>query len=123
MSRRFHRRFPVRLKSWTNERLHWTAAHKRKQMERQLLAIGVPLGALPSTPALVTFTRYSPRMMDDDNLPSCFKVLRDELAKMYRLDDGPRSPLSWRYEQVQTKRGDPDAHGFAITIESAEKEW
>lgn len=59
---------------------------------------------------LVQWTRIAPRSLDDDNLRSAFKPLRDELAKHAGMDD--RSPrYEWQYQQ---ERGKP---GFRVHLE------
>ena len=54
-------------------------------------------------PCIVEFTRISPRLLDDDNLVSAFKSIRDAVAECLtgrgkgRGDRDPR--LKFRYEQ------------------------
>lgn len=46
----------------------------------------------------MTITRVSPRKLDDDNLQSACKYVRDQIADLIGVDDG--SPLyTWRYSQ------------------------
>lgn len=47
---------------------------------------------------MVAITRIGPRKLDDDNLLSACKYVRDQIATMIKVDDG--SPLyTWRYTQ------------------------
>lgn len=53
-------------------------------------------------PMVVTFTRVSPRKLDDDNLAFAFKGIRDEVAAYFGMDDAdPR--IEWRYAQAKGK--------------------
>lgn len=57
----------------------------------------------PAWPALVIFERHSARPIDDDNLPTAFKALRDELAERWGYkSDSRRAPILWRYSQVKS---------------------
>jgi hypothetical protein len=44
-------------------------------------------------------TRCSPRKLDDDNLASAFKAIRDEVAKQLGVDDGG-TRVEWVYKQM-----------------------
>lgn len=50
-------------------------------------------------PIYVTFTRIG-RMLDDDNLATCFKLARDSVALSFGCEDDAKSPLKWSYCQV-----------------------
>lgn len=91
---------PIRLPSLANTRMYWRrmASLKKKQKEATAACIknAGPI-ALPM-PLLVTITRVGPRKLDDDNLASACKYVRDQIAAAVGVDDG--SPLyTWRYEQ------------------------
>lgn len=59
---------------------------------------------LPKPPLVVLITRIGPRKLDDDNLASACKYVRDEIARIIGLDDG--SPLyTWQYAQRTGKYG------------------
>ena len=63
-----------------------------------------------SLPCQVIFTRLSPRELDDDNLPSAFKYIRDALSNLLipglapgRADNDKR--IKWEYHQeISPKR-------------------
>ena len=68
---------------------------------------------LPPLPVVVTITRIGPRRLDNDNLESACKYVRDEIARAYGVDDG--SPLyNWQCEQ---RIGD-----YAVEVEITSKE-
>lgn len=47
---------------------------------------------------VVTFVRIAPRKVDDgDNLSSCFKAIRDEIAAYLRLNDGDSERIRFEY--------------------------
>ncbi len=70
------------------------------------------VGSAPIPKALlVTLTRVAPRMLDDDNLQGACKGVRDAVAKLLGVGDGPAGPLAWGYAQA---RGKP-ALGVEIT--------
>ena len=59
-------------------------------------------GAKP-LPCVVTLTRMSPRLLDDDNLRQAMKATRDGIADWLGVDD--RSPLiRWEYDQKQASK-------------------
>lgn len=109
---------PVKLDAHTNLRMHWRAHDQRKKHEKLIARLawcnaGWPI---PDFPCVITFTRYGPRKLDDDNLPSAFKYIRDELCRCFGLvrgnaakDDGDE--IRWVYEQAKAKR-----MGFTIQI-------
>ena len=92
---------PLKLPSLANVRWGWRkmAALKKKQKTTThfcILATGIE--HIPPPPLLVTITRVGPRRLDDDNLASACKYVRDQIAAAVGVDDG--SPLyTWRYEQ------------------------
>jgi len=61
---------------------------------------------------IVTFVNHRSRLLDDDNLISGFKVLRDVVARSIGIDDGD-SRLLWQYHQLETK----GAEGTLVIIE------
>ena len=96
-----------RLPSRANARMHW---RKLAALSKAQKAMGAALGcALSKTaPKVVLMTRVAPRDLDDDNLASAFKSIRDGLAAAWGVDDSPAGPVVWRYSQ---ERGD-----YAITV-------
>lgn len=64
-------------------------------------------------PTTCTLVRIAPRMLDDDNLAGAFKSIRDEVASFFNVDDGPKGPIAWRYEQ---QRGEPKQYAVHICL-------
>jgi crossover junction endodeoxyribonuclease RusA len=50
----------------------------------------------------VRFTRHGKRTLDDDNLPTAFKHIRDGVADAIGIDDGS-ARYTWEYAQVKSK--------------------
>lgn len=93
---------PIKTVTGLNAREHWWVRHKRVQAERHTTAYIVkPF----TTPATVRFTRLSSALCDDDNLQGAMKAIRDEVAKIAGVDDGPRGPIRWEYAQEKCKQG------------------
>lgn len=89
---------PLRIESCANKREHW-ATRSRRTKQHRLAALAVPAHPLP---CVVTMVRVAPRALDDDNLASGFKALRDGIADRLGVDD--RDPrVTWRYEQTRGK--------------------
>jgi len=109
---------PVTVVSEANQREHWAVRRKRKERQQMAVAAFVRRHLLPPLPVVVTMTRlYAGRqkaMDKGDNLEGSMKHVRDEIARIYGVDDG--SPLyTWRVDQ---QRG--DATGVRITVEPRE---
>lgn len=99
---------PLRLPSVANLREHWSKRARRAKQHR-MAAFAVPRSPLPCT---VLLTRVGPRALDDDNLRSACKALRDGIADRLGVkDNDPR--IKWEYEQ-DTGRGKP--YGVRIEI-------
>ncbi len=102
---------PLRTRSASNLREHWGSRARRTKRERS--AARLICAAAPRPPCIVTLTRLAPRRLDDDNLASALKGVRDGIADALRVDDGdPR--VVWRYAQ---RRG-----GYAVDVEIASRE-
>jgi len=100
---------PMALPSVANLREHWATRARRTKAQRAAvvlsmcvasrglarLVVGVEYGAR----YVVTLTRVAARPLDDDNLASAFKAVRDQIAASLGTTDAPRGPLVWRYEQ------------------------
>lgn len=65
---------------------------------------------LPMFPVVVTLTRISRKTLDDDNLQSAFKAVRDGVADAMNRDDGDVAAYEWRYAQ------EVGASGYAVRI-------
>lgn len=102
---------PLRIESVANRREHWAAKARRTKAHR-LAALAVPEHPLP---CVVTLIRVAPRKLDDDNLASGFKALRDGIADRLGVDDAdPR--VTWKYGQV---RGKAKEYAARVKIEAA----
>lgn len=93
---------PLRTVSLTNAREHWSTKAKRARTERNVAHYAWLLregrGLYVGEGATITLTRVGPRKLDDDNLASSLKHVRDQVAAELGVDDGsPR--LRWLYEQ------------------------
>ena len=106
---------PVRIESEANRHEHWRKAWARKQLHRKFAAICLahikdrpPAGAR----VLINMRRIAPRLLDDDNLVSGFKALRDGVADWLGIDDG--SPLlTWQCEQ---SKGAPKTYAAHVVV-------
>ena len=97
---------------------HWSASSAKRKRDREAVFFAWYKAGRPRPPGravLVTFTRISPRALDDDNLSNAFKAMRDELAKILGQDDGPRSTLRWAYTQ---EKGPPKTHRVRVELEA-----
>lgn len=97
------------LPSVANLREHWSKRSRRAKHHRLVgLAAGRQLSARLDghhDVVAVTITRIAPRALDDDNLASACKALRDGIADALGVrDNDPR--VAWRYAQ---ERGKPAA--------------
>lgn len=93
---------PIKTVTGLNSREHWRVRAKRVKAERAATALIVrPF----FTPCIVRMVRLSPALCDDDNLQGAMKAVRDEIAKINGVDDGPTGPITWVYAQEKCKRG------------------
>lgn len=100
---------PIATHSKLNQRIHWAVRAKENKAERRATwaaARGcwrelVPLAAWTGL-HVVTLTRISPRLLDDDNLRGSLKAVRDEVAALLRVDDRDPS-VRWDYAQQKGK--------------------
>lgn len=100
---------PMKLPSAANLREHWAVKAKRVKAQRKtvalaMLAEGDELRRLRSLLSMgatlrIVLTRSAPRKLDDDNLASAFKAVRDEVAKQLGVDDGSDA-IEWRCIQA-----------------------
>jgi len=115
------------LPSLANSRLHWRAlaavkAKQRHQAALYLRARGAAflrewkvISGNPAARLGVTFTRISPRELDDDNLRGAMKSIRDEVALACGIDDRSKR-YEWDYLQ---ERGAP-AYRIRLEVLTAE---
>lgn len=92
---------PIKTVSEMNQRCHWAERAKRMKSHRTAARLMVPAHPLP---CVVTLTRLSAGTLDDDNLRSALKGVRDGVADRLGVDDGVDS-VEWRYEQGKVSRG------------------
>lgn len=90
---------PLRLPSLANlHSLTWQRLSGIKRKHREVTKRAMSGFIPPKPPFVVTLTRVGARKLDDDNLASAFKYIRDEVARIIGIDDG--SPLyTWQYLQ------------------------
>jgi hypothetical protein len=103
---------PIVTKSEANLREHHHVVARRKKSQRR----GVALALRPRVcfwssilPCTVTLTRLSARTLDDDNLQSAFKAIRDQVAYELGVDD--------RDHRVKFEYGQERAKTMGIRIE------
>lgn len=99
---------PIQLVSVANLREHWSSRAKRAKAHRNAAITIKPI----ALPAVVTITRIAPRPLDDDNLRSACKALRDGIADRFGIADN-HPDLTWRYAQ---RRGPVKTYAVEITI-------
>lgn len=96
----------LRLVSGLNVREHWARRAKRVRNERDqtrlasIAALGPRWFLRVHLPVVLTITRVGPRMLDSDNAHGSAKAVRDQLASMLGITDGPTDArATWRVEQ------------------------
>ncbi len=105
----------LRVVSVANLREHWARKAKRTKAQRGAAAMVLRCASRPpALPVVVTLTRVAPRRLDDDNLRSGFKAVRDGVADWLGCDDCDPG-VEWRYEDV---RGAVREYGVRITVEA-----
>ena len=123
---------PLKTVSEANSSEHWTVSSRRhRQQQFFIRALFHALDKEITVPCVVTLTRLNSRDLDEDNLVSSMKWIRDEVSecifpekrKRYvtnkgtlkdikgRADSDPR--ISWKYAQEKSK-----TLGIRIQIES-----
>lgn len=108
----------MKLGAALNARVHWSrrAARAKKERKATSWALSMRASSLPhplKPPSTCTLVRVAPRMLDDDNLAGAFKSIRDEVAAFFDVDDGPKGPIAWRYEQ---RKGEPKKYAVEIQL-------
>src|SRR5688572_19002076 len=101
-----------------NKREHWTKRrHRFDEQHRCVYYSWVSQAKWPPRldpwprPFLVTLTRIGPRVLDDDNLASGFKQVRDSIAGILGIDDGS-AEIRFLYKQERGK-----AREYAVRVE------
>jgi hypothetical protein len=109
----------IRTKSEMNTRDGWKARWARSKPAKERARVAT-LAYLPHSlirrqgQLLVTLTRLAPRLLDDDNLRSALKSVRDGVAKAIGVDDGPGGRITWGYQQDKAPW---QCYGVRIQIE------
>lgn len=122
---------PIKTVSEANCSEHWAIKSKRHKMQQFLIRSAYSHESLAiGLPCVITMVRLSPRSLDDDNLTTSFKFIRDELSQCIlrikqkwhknrrgawiplkgRHDNDPR--ITWQYRQEKSKEP-----GIRIEIE------
>lgn len=101
--------YPLRLEPVANGAAFKKSAFGRAGKDRKptglalsghLLELHTFQGRMLRTPITCTLTRIGGRgNMDDDNLRSAFKWVRDTLCMFLGVDDGKKCPIIWVYDQ------------------------
>jgi hypothetical protein len=105
---------PIKTVSEANNRDNWRKKRTRRIAQQREVNIEwkrEARGRKVKLPCVVKFTRIAPRKLDDDNLRSAFKGIRDEVARLLGVDDGG-DQVKWEYEQLP--RG---SHQYDVFIE------
>lgn len=115
---------PLQTKSEANQSEHWRVKAARVKSQKDWIKLALlQKGKVASfqLPAIVTFTRYGPRLLDSDNLAGAFKAVRDAVATWLGCGDSPSDPVTWEYQQfsIKTIQDVPGTSGwdYAIRIE------
>lgn len=116
---------PVRTRSQEHgrQREHWARRAQDVRNARTLVWIYLRDYQPPALLCMVTLVRVAPRPLDDDNLRSSCKTLRDQVAiwlglptnvKGHAEDRDPR--VHFRYQQGKRR---PKEYGILVQAESA----
>lgn len=97
----------MRLNTTSNTGGHWRtkAVEANRQRSVAFASIRAWIHLAPKFPCRVTIVRIGKRKMDDDNLASSAKHVRDGVADAYGVDDGDER-WEWRYRQESWKGGE-----------------
>lgn len=106
-------RFDIKTVSESNQREHWAKKHGRKKaQQRDFSVLWRCYRPAVTLPCEITFTRYSCKVLDTDNLAGSFKHVQDSLARELGVDDGDGS-VTWKYEQERIPKRQ---HYFTVEI-------
>jgi len=99
---RFH--IPIKLPSLANIRVHWRKMIRIKTKQKRATKYCLHGNIIPPMPLVITITRIGPRKLDDDNLASACKYVRDAIAATIGVDDG-NPGYTWQYSQRKGEYG------------------
>ena len=98
---------PIKIVSEANINKHWRDRYGRAKKQKAAVAAMWAVGSPEVTvPCIVKLTRRSPRKLDDDNLRTAFKAIRDAVADSIvpGLQAGRADGyITWEYDQVKDK--------------------
>lgn len=107
-------RLPLRTVSEANRRDHWATKARRVNEHRGTALLMLRARARKvGLPCTVILIRVAPRELDDDNLRSALKAVRDGAADALGVDD--RDPrVTWAYGQ---RRGKTREYAVEVRVE------
>lgn len=119
---------PMNLPSVANLREHWAVKAKRTKIQRHIarFILGAALRRVhpewPTRKVCVTITRVGSRKLDDDNLASAAKGVRDGIADALHVNDGDIDHVRWVYKQrtLKTSKRDIVLPGGRVEISVVE---
>lgn len=76
-----------------------------KKLQRNATRLAMRGMELPEPPIVVHITRVGPAKLDDDNLQSACKYVRDAIAAIIGVDDGNTWAYQWKYYQRKEGKG------------------
>jgi hypothetical protein len=95
--------FDLDLPSVLNLREHHFARARRVRLQREATRRALRGQPPPVLPVEVLIVRIGARHLDTgDNLAASAKAVRDAISTALGVDDGPASPVTWRYGQELT---------------------
>jgi len=100
---------PIPTVSEANNTDHWSIKSKRKKIQKLLIKSSFNrLSPIIIIPCHVILTRLASRDLDDDNLVSAFKTVRDAIADYIRPGLAPgraddHKGITWVYKQERAK--------------------
>jgi hypothetical protein len=103
---------PLRTYSEVNLRQHWARKSARVKLQRGTTRMLFSQHRIPPLPICVALVRISPRALDDDNLRSALKAIRDGIADWLGIDDRD-ARVRWEYEQRRSARRQ---HGVEVRV-------
>lgn len=111
---------PVKTVSEANSREHWRVKTNRKRAQQREVSVEWrrAFGQRPiPLPCVVTLTRIAPKALDDDNLRSAFKGIRDCIARQIGVDDGSEL-IRFEYKQIPIRSR---KYAISVQVETVEE--
>lgn len=113
--------FPLKIKSEANNYDHWTIKKKRKDNQKLLVKHHLRTQLINlKLPLMIVMTRISPRSLDEDNLVSALKTIKDAIADHIRPNQAPGQAdntnlIQWAYNQ---EKGPPKTNALKLEMYS-----